>query len=184
MSRIGKKEIQIPEKVEITIEQTANGGQKVTVKGAKEELSREFRAEVTVTKEDNLIKVTRENDQPLSRSLHGLTRTLINNMIVGVTEGFKKELEIQGVGYRAKLQGANLDLSLGKSHPEVIEPPAGITFAMDGQTNITVSGADKETVGQVAADIISRRPPEPYKGKGIRLKGQHIRRKAGKSGAK
>lgn len=197
MSRIGKKEIEIPEKVEIKIEELANGGQKVTVKGPLAELSRDFRPEVKIAQqkikttdaegnetEKDAIVVTRINEQKLCKSLHGLSRTLISNMIIGVTQGFKKELEIQGVGYRAKLAGAALDFQLGKSHPVVIEPPEGIKFEVNNNTEITITGPDKELVGQIAANIIAERPPEPYKGKGIRIKGQRIKRKAGKSGSK
>jgi len=184
MSRIGKKEIEVPEKVEVKIAATEQGGQTVTVKGPLGEMTKTFRPEITVNQEGNIIKVVRADETKQSRSLHGLTRTLLNNMIVGVSEGFKKELEIVGVGYRAALKGANLDFQLGKSHPVIIEPPEGIKFAVDKNTDLTITGYDKELVGQVAANIIALRPPEPYKGKGIKIKGQRIRRKAGKSGAK
>ncbi len=184
MSRIGKKEITIPEKVEITITESAEDGQTIKVKGPLGEMTRVFRKEIKVVKEDKTINLVRNNESKLSRSLHGLTRSLLANMIEGVTQGFKKELEIHGVGYRAKLAGVNLDFQLGKSHPVVIVPPAGIKFEVQDQTNVVVSGYDKELVGQIAANIISLRPPEPYKGKGIRIKGQKIRRKAGKSGGK
>ncbi len=184
MSRIGKKEITIPEKVEITITESAEAGQTVKVKGPLGEISRVFRPEIKVVKEAQTINLVRNNESKLSRSLHGLSRSLLANMISGVTQGFKKELEIHGVGYRAKLTGANLDFQLGKSHPVIVIPPAGIKFEVQDQTNVIVSGFDKELVGQIAANIIALRPPEPYKGKGIRVKGQKIRRKAGKSGGK
>ncbi len=183
MSRIGKKEISVPDKVEITITES-DAGQTVKVKGPLGEMTRQFRKEIKVVKEDKAINLVRNNESKLSRSLHGLSRSLLSNMITGVTTGFKKELEIHGVGYRAKLAGVNLDFQLGKSHPVIIKPPTGIKFEVVDQTNIIVSGYDKETVGQISANIIALRPPEPYKGKGIRVKGQKIRRKAGKSGAK
>ncbi|MDD9899160.1 MAG: 50S ribosomal protein L6 [Candidatus Melainabacteria bacterium] len=183
MSRIGKKEITIPNGVEVTVE-NQDGGQIVKVKGPKGELSRQFRPEIIITQEENEVKVARQDDTRMARSLHGLSRTLLNNMILGVSQGFKKELEIVGVGYRAALKGANLDFQLGKSHPVVIEPPSGIEFKVEANTKVTVSGPDKELVGQIAANIIALRPPEPYKGKGIRIAGQRIKRKAGKSAAK
>ena len=188
MSRIGKKEIQIPAGVEVKIE-AAQGeegiGTKVTVKGPKGELSRVIRSELKVEQEGDLIKVIRLGEDRKSRALHGLSRTLINNMVIGVTTGFKKELDIVGVGYRAMLKGTDLDFQVGKSHPVVVKPPEGIKFTVEeNNTRIVIEGYDKEAVGQVAANIIAIRPPEPYKGKGIRLKGQHIKRKAGKSGAK
>lgn len=182
MSRIGKKEIAIPAGVEVKIEDTPNG-QNVTVKGSKAEMSRVIRPEIEVKLDNGQIIVSRKDDSRKSRSLHGLSRTLINNMVVGVTEGFKKELEIIGVGYRAALKGTDLDFQLGKSHPVVVKPPQGIEFKVEENTKLTVSGHDKELVGQIAANIIALRPPEPYKGKGIRIKGQRIKRKAGKSGA-
>lgn len=138
---------------------------------------------MTITMEDNFIHVTRPNDNIKERSLHGLTRTLINNMVVGVTQGFEKRLEIQGVGYNAQMQGTNLKLSLGFSHPVIITPPEGITISTPSSVVILVSGADKEKVGMVAAEIRAWREPEPYKGKGIRYAGEHVRRKAGKTGA-
>lgn len=182
MSRIGKKEINIPAGVEVKTENQADGTL-VTVKGAKAEMKRVIRPEIEVKVENNQIVVTRKDDSRKARSLHGLSRTLISNMVIGVTEGFKKELEIIGVGYRAALKGTDLDFQLGKSHPVVVKPPQGIEFAVAENTKLTVSGHDKELVGQVAANIIALRPPEPYKGKGIRVKGQRIKRKAGKSGA-
>ncbi len=183
MSRIGKKEINIPDKVELTITESPLG-QFIRVKGPLGELSRQFRPEIQFSQNAGIVTLARRNESKLSRSLHGLSRSLLANMILGVTQGFKKELEIHGVGYRAKLAGANLDFQIGKSHPVIVQPPSGIKFEVQDQTNIIVSGSDKELVGQVAADIISLKPPEPYKGKGIRVKGQKIKRKAGKSGAK
>jgi len=158
-------------------------GHTVTVKGPKGTLSRTLNEEMTITMEDNFIHVTRPNDNIKERSLHGLTRTLINNMVVGVTQGFEKRLEIQGVGYNAQMQGTNLKLSLGFSHPVIITPPEGITISTPSSVVILVSGADKEKVGMVAAEIRAWREPEPYKGKGIRYAGEHVRRKAGKTGA-
>jgi len=182
MSRIGKKEINIPSGVEIKF-QDASLGKIVTIKGPKGEMSRLVRREVEVAVDGDILKVTRRDESRLARSLHGLYRTLINNMVVGVTTGFKKELEIVGVGYRATLKGSDLDFQIGKSHPVVVKPPSGIQFIVEENTKLTVSGFDKELVGQVAANIIAIRPPEPYKGKGIRIKGQRIKRKAGKSGS-
>lgn len=185
MSRIGKKEITVPSGVEIKIEDTAQG-QLVTVKGSKGTLQRVFRPEVKITVEGTLVKVSRNGESRIARSLHGLSRTLLSNMIIGVTEGFRKELDIVGVGYRAILKGTNLDFQIGKSHPVVVAPPAGIQFAVEeNNTRIIISGVDKEMVGQVAANIRSIREPEPYKGKGIKYRNEYIRRKAGKSaGAK
>jgi large subunit ribosomal protein L6 len=184
MSRIGKKEIIIPGKVEVSIKDT-HDGQEVTVKGPLGELKRVFRSEVVIAQNASTITLSRAEETRLARSLHGLSRTLLANMIKGVTEGFKKELDIVGVGYRAKQQGLNLDFQIGKSHPVIVKPPAGIKFAMEeNNTRVIVTGVDKELVGQIAANIQGLRPPEPYKGKGIRYKDQKIRRKAGKSGAK
>lgn len=181
MSRIGKKEISIPEGVVVTIQDT-DKGQLIKANGPKGELSRVIRREINVSQEGGLLLVKRKSETRQARALHGLTRTLISNMVIGVKDGFKKELEIVGVGYRATLKGANLDFQIGKSHPVIVEPPAGISFLVTENTKLTVSGADKQLVGQIAANIISIRKPEPYKGKGIRLKGQRIKRKAGKSG--
>lgn len=181
MSRIGKKEINIPEGVVVTIQDTENG-QLIKAKGPNGELSRIIRREISVSQEGNLLLVARKSENRQARALHGLTRTLISNMVVGVKDGFKKELEIVGVGYRATLKGVNLDFQIGKSHPVIVEPPSGISFLVAENTKLTVSGPDKQLVGQVAANIIALRPPEPYKGKGIRVKGQRIKRKAGKSG--
>ena len=180
MSRIGKLPVSVPAGVEVSI-----NGNEVTVKGPKGELTRSFYSALTIEQaEDNSIVVTRPDDERESRAQHGLTRTLINNMIIGVTQGFSKTLEINGVGYRAAKQGQNINFTLGFSHPVVKEPPAGITFEVPAPNKIVVSGADKEVVGAVAADIRTLRPPEPYKGKGIRYEGEHVRRKIGKAGAK
>lgn len=178
MSRIGKKPITVPAGVEVKID-----GQTVTVKGPKGTLSRTVNKEISVTLEDGVINVSRVDDEIKSRSLHGLNRTLINNMITGVTHGFEKKLEIQGVGYNAQMQGKNLKLTLGFSHPVIVEPPEGITLSTPSAVVIVVSGADKDLVGQVASEIRAWRRPEPYKGKGIRYSGEHVRRKAGKTGA-
>jgi len=179
MSRIGKKPIPVPPKVTVTID-----GQAVTVKGPKGELSRVLPTGVSVAQEGDEIQVTRVNESRLARERHGLCRTLVANMVEGVSQGFQKRLEIQGIGYRAQLQGQNLNLSLGYSHPVIFEPPPGIDFAVESNTNVIVSGIDKEIVGNVAASIRASRPPEPYKGKGVRYAGEYIRRKAGKSGKK
>jgi large subunit ribosomal protein L6 len=153
------------------------------IKGAKGSLARDLHRDITVNVESDAITLTRSSDKPEHRALHGLTRALVNNMVVGVTDGFQKVLEIVGVGYRASMQGKSLNLVLGLSHPVVIEPPTGIAFDVDGTQTIKVSGIDKELVGQTAADIRAWRKPEPYKGKGIRYQGEHIRRKVGKTGA-
>ncbi len=179
MSRIGKAPIAIPSGVDVTI-----SGQHVTVKGPKGTLSRTIPGEIVVRKEESTLLVERPNDERQNRSLHGLSRTLVNNMVVGVTEGFTKELEIVGVGYRAEAQGANLRLALGFSHPVNVPAPDGITFEIPVQTRVIVKGIDKELVGQVAANIRSIRKPEPYKGKGVRYAGERILRKAGKTGKK
>jgi large subunit ribosomal protein L6 len=177
MSRIGKQPITIPSGVDVTIEDAL-----VTVKGPKGTLAQTIVGDVSVTREDNTIVVARADDARQNRSLHGLTRSLLSNMVVGVSEGFTKELEIVGVGYRAAAAGQNaLDLQLGFSHPVHFEAPEGITFEVPSPTRITVRGYDKQAVGQVAADIRKIRKPEPYKGKGIRYAGERIIRKAGKS---
>ena len=170
--------IEVPEGVQVDIKDT-----KVTVKGPKGELSSEFRSEMAIELEDGVITVERPSDAPRMRSFHGLTRSLINNMIVGVTEGFDKTLQIEGVGYRPELQGKDLILHLGFSHPVTVPPPEGISFDVDTRARtIVVQGIDKELVGRTAADIRKIRPPEPYKGKGIRYQGEYVRRKAGKAG--
>ncbi len=180
MSRIGRAPIEIPAGVTVTV----GDDNLVKVKGPKGELSRQIHHDMKVTVEGAVITVARPSDDKMHRSLHGLSRTLIHNMVVGVTEGFSKNLEINGVGYRAQKQGKNLNLSLGFSHPVIVEPPAGINFEVPSANAIVVSGIDKEVVGQVAAEIRSFREPEPYKGKGIKYAGEHIRRKEGKAGAK
>lgn len=179
MSRIGKQPITVPANVTVTIENNL-----VTVKGPKGELSRQINKDMKLTLENGVLTVERSSDEKTHRSMHGLSRTLINNMVVGVTTGFSKSLEIAGVGYRAAKQGNNINFTLGFSHPVVKEPPAGITFEVPAPNKIVVSGADKEKVGAVAAEIRTLRPPEPYKGKGIRYEGEYVRRKMGKAGAK
>ncbi|BAY19725.1 50S ribosomal protein L6 [Nostoc sp. HK-01] len=179
MSRIGKRPITIPAKVQITID-----GTKVVVKGPKGELSRDLPVNVTVSQEGETLQVVRKDDSRTSRQMHGLSRTLVANMVEGVSQGFQRRLEIQGVGYRAQVQGRNLVLNMGFSHQVNIEPPDGIQFAVEGNTNVIVSGYDKEIVGNTAAKIRAVRPPEPYKGKGIRYAGEVVRRKAGKTGGK
>jgi large subunit ribosomal protein L6 len=175
MSRIGRKPVDVPDAVTVTI---APGN--IAVKGPKGELSQFFSQDMTVSQEDGTILVARPTDRGEHRALHGLTRSLIANMVEGVTDGFEKRLEIQGVGYRAALKGKNLELALGFSHPVPIDAPDGIEFEVPQPTEIIVRGIDKQLVGQVAADIRKRRPPEPYKGKGIRYKGEQVLRKVGK----
>lgn len=177
MSRIGLRPIPVPSGVDI---QLTPGH--VTVKGPKGELHQDVSRTLIIEQQDSDLRVTRPNDERRNRQLHGLTRTLINNMVVGVTDGFTKVLEIQGVGYRAALDGTTLVLNVGYSHPVRIEPPAGITFAVENPTRLSVSGIDKQLVGELAARIRRVRPPEPYKGKGIRYQGEFVRRKAGKAG--
>ena len=179
MSRIGKSPITIPSGVEVSI-----AGRTVSVKGPKGQLSREIPGDIIVRKEENTLLVERPDDSRTNRALHGLSRTLVNNMVVGVTDGFSKELEIVGVGYRAEAQGQNLRLALGFSHPVTVPAPAGITFEVPAQTKVIVKGIDKELVGQVAANIRSIRKPEPYKGKGVRYADERVLRKAGKTGKK
>lgn len=179
MSRIGKRPISIPSKVTVTID-----GQSVLVKGPKGELSRVLPGEVVVSQEGETLLVNRRDDSRTARQRHGLCRTLVANMVEGVSQGFQKRLEIQGVGYRAQVQGRNLTLNMGYSHPVQIEPPDGIQFAVENNVNVIVSGIDKEVVGNTAAQIRAVRPPEPYKGKGIRYSGEFVRRKAGKAGKK
>jgi len=178
MSRIGRLPVPVPTGVDVTID-----GNDVTVKGPKGTLSRTISAPLSVTRQDDgTILVTRPDDERESRSLHGLSRTLINNMVVGVTEGYSKQLEIVGTGYRAAQKGVGVELSLGFSHTVVVEPPAGIDLKVEGNLRIIVSGISKEQVGEVAANIRKIRPPEPYKGKGVRYAGENVRRKVGKAG--
>ena len=176
MSRIGRMPIPLPSGVEVT-----QDGTTLSVTGPLGTLSRTIHPEMVVEQADGEVRVVRPSDEPRHRALHGLTRTLVNNMVVGVTTGFTKALEISGVGYRAQLQGTKLVLALGYSHPVEVDPPEGISFQVETPTKLAVVGADKELVGQIAAYIRSRRKPEPYKGKGIRFAGEQIRRKAGKS---
>jgi large subunit ribosomal protein L6 len=178
MSRVGKQPIPMAQGVKVEI-----AGNQVTVTGPKGTLSREMALPgIRITQEDSTLHVTRESDEKQQRSMHGLTRTLVANMVTGVSAGFTKTLEIQGVGYRAQKQGTNLLLNLGFSHPVEVSPPAGIEFNVEGNNRVLVSGIDKELVGQVSANIRKIRPPEPYKGKGIRYQGEVVRRKAGKAG--
>ncbi len=180
MSRIGNAPITIPSGVDVQVD-----GRTITVKGPKGTLSRSIPGEIEVTVDDGVLRCSRPNDEREHRAQHGLTRSLINNMVVGVTEGFTKQLEIVGVGYRAEAQGPNgLRLNLGFSHPVNVTAPEGITFEVPAPTQVTVSGIDKEVVGQVAANIRGIRKPEPYKGKGVRYAGERILRKAGKAGKK
>ena len=177
MSRIGKLPVAIPAGVEVKV-----NGQEVVVKGPKGTLTKTFRPELSIKVEDNNVVVTRPNDSKSCRSLHGLTRTLISNMVVGVTEGFKKELEVTGVGYRVAKQGKDLVMNLGFSHQVIMPEIEGITIEVPSPNNIVVLGIDKQKVGQFAAEIREKRPPEPYKGKGIRYAGEYVRRKEGKAG--
>jgi large subunit ribosomal protein L6 len=175
MSRIGKQPIEIPDGVEVDVKPGS-----VTVKGPKGELNQVVDPDMKVELDNGTVKVERPTDRGEHRALHGLTRSLIANMVQGVTDGYEKRLEIQGVGYRAQLKGKNLEMALGYSHPVTVEPPEGIEFIVPQPTEIVVKGIDKQLVGQVAADIRKRRPPEPYKGKGIRYQGEHVIRKVGK----
>ncbi len=179
MSRIGNKPITVPEGVEVTLNENH-----ITVKGPKGTLERDFHKNMEVKLEGNTITVKRPNDDPANKSLHGLTRTLINNMIEGVVHEYKKNLEINGVGYRAQKKGNVLVMNLGYSHPVEMDPPEGITFDVTDANHITVRGIDKELVGQTAAVVRTKRPPEVYRGKGIKYETEHIRRKEGKSGKK
>lgn len=180
MSRVGQQPVQLPDKVTVNIDRNS-----VTVVGPKGELSQDFSPELTIRQENGTVIVERPSDLRHHRALHGLTRALVSNMVVGVSEGFRKTLEIQGVGYQASLQGQNLQLRLGHSHEVIVEPPRDIVFDVPQDsrgTIIHVDGIDKQVVGQVAADIRGWRPPEPYKGKGVRYLGEYVRRKAGKAG--
>ena len=175
MSRIGRKPIPVPEAVTVDVSPG-----RIAIKGPKGELEQRFDPDMQVAQEDGNVVVQRPTDRGEHRALHGLTRSLIANMVEGVTEGFEKRLEIQGVGYRAQLKGRSLEMALGFSHPVSIEPPEGVEFEVPQPTEIIVRGIDKQLVGQVAADIRKRRPPEPYKGKGIRYRDEHVARKVGK----
>ncbi|GAA2450163.1 50S ribosomal protein L6 [Actinomadura vinacea] len=177
MSRIGRLPITVPSGVEVKID-----GRKVTVKGPKGELNHTVAEPIEVSQDSGTVTVTRPDDINVNRALHGLTRTLINNMVVGVTDGYKKTLVIQGVGYRVVAKGKNLEFSLGYSHPITVEPPEGITFTVERPTQLIVEGIDKQKVGEVAANIRKLRKPDPYKGKGVRYEGEQIRRKVGKAG--
>ena len=180
MSRIGRMPITVPAGVTVTVAE----GNVVTVKGPKGELTRALRTEMTINQEGNLITVTRPSDEKAHRSLHGLTRTLLNNMIVGVTDGYKKELEVNGVGYRCAKEGTNLVMNLGFSHQVIVPEIDGITIDVPNPNKIIISGCDKQAVGQFAAEVREKRPPEPYKGKGIKYANEVIRRKEGKTGGK
>jgi large subunit ribosomal protein L6 len=177
MSRIGRLPITVPSGVEVNID-----GRKVSVKGPKGELSHTVAEPIEVALEDGKVTVSRPDDVNVNRALHGLTRSLINNMVVGVTDGYKKTLVIQGVGYRVVAKGKNLEFSLGYSHPITVEPPEGISFTVERPTQLIVEGIDKQKVGEVAANIRKLRKPDPYKGKGVRYEGEQIRRKVGKAG--
>ena len=177
MSRIGRMPIDVPSGVTVTID-----GQDVAVKGPKGELSLTVASPIEVALEEGQVLVSRPDDERASRSLHGLTRTLIANQIIGVTEGYAKSLEVVGTGYRVQSKGSSVEFALGFSHPVLVEPPAGITFTVEGNNKLTVSGIDKQAVGEAAANIRKIRKPEPYKGKGVRYSGEVVRRKAGKSG--
>ena len=177
MSRIGRLPIAVPATVDVTID-----GRTLTVKGPKGSLTRSLHPDMILSREESQLVVTRPTEQKTHKQLHGLTRTLVNNMVVGVTDGYRKGLEITGVGYRAALNGRKLQLNLGYSHPIEIAPPNGISFEVENPTRLAVVGIDKELVGQIAAKVRQTRKPEPYKGKGVRYSGEVIRRKAGKAG--
>jgi large subunit ribosomal protein L6 len=179
MSRIGKLPITVPGGVDVTID-----GRLVTVKGPKGQLTHSVAAPIEVAQEDGTLVVRRPDDERMSRALHGLTRTLIANMVVGVTQGYEKKLEIVGTGYRVIARGSNLEFALGYSHPITIEPPPGVSFAVEAPTRFSVAGIDKQQVGEVAANLRKLRKPDPYKGKGVRYAGEQIRRKVGKAGKK
>ena len=179
MSRIGKLPVVIPDGVDVKVENNL-----VTAKGPMGTESVQIREEIEIKIEGKEIILTRKNDDRKSRSLHGLSTTLVQNVVTGVKEGFTKKLEIQGVGYRAQMQGNAINLQLGYSHPVIVEPPEGIKIAVEANTKITVTGSNKQMVGDVAAQIRSKRPPEVYKGKGVRYEGEYVRRKAGKAGKK
>ena len=180
MSRIGRLPITVPSGVDVSLD-----GDVVTVKGPKGELKHTVANPISVQRaEDGTLTVNRPNDERLSRSLHGLTRTLIANMVIGVTQGYEKKLEIVGTGYRVQAKGSNLEFALGYSHPITVEPPAGVTFAVEAPTRFSVSGIDKQAVGEVAANLRKLRKPDPYKGKGVRYAGEVVKRKVGKAGKK
>lgn len=179
MSRLGRKPITLPQGVKVELKDG-----KVVVNGKNGELSMPVSKGIVVEVKDGVVHVTRTNEAKPTKAAHGMMRAMINNMVIGVSEGFTKNLEIEGVGYRAAMKGKNLGLSLGYSHPIEVVPPEGITFSVDGTTKISVKGADKQVVGQISAIIRSYRAPEPYKGKGIRYQGEHILRKAGKTAGK
>ena len=179
MSRVGLAPIPIPDGVKVDI-----GSAKVKVTGPKGTLDEAYDPAITVSIDDNEVRVARPNDRPNMRSKHGLTRALINNMVLGVTQGYEKVLEVHGVGWRAAMEGKSLTLSVGHSHPVKVDPPEGIEFSVEGNTTIKVSGISKQGVGQAAANVRAWRKPEPYKGKGIRYRGEHVRRKVGKAGTK
>jgi large subunit ribosomal protein L6 len=177
MSRIGKLPIPVPSNVDVKID-----GQQISVKGPKGTLAHTIAEPITVEREDGILAVKRPDDERRNRALHGLTRSLVNNLVVGVTDGYEKKLEIHGVGYRVQLKGSDLEFSLGFSHPVKVTPPEGITFAVETPTRFSVQGIDKQRVGEVAANIRKLRKPDPYKGKGVRYAGEKIRRKVGKTG--
>ena len=179
MSRIGREPIDLPAGVEVKID-----GQNIAVKGPKGELSMVAHPNMTVTQEGNVLHVTRPNDMKENRALHGLTRSLVHNMVVGVSQGYQKTLDVNGVGYRVALEGQKLVMNLGYSHQVFVEPPKGITIEVPNPNQIVIKGADKQLVGQFAAEVREKRPPEPYKGKGIKYSDEVIRRKVGKTGAK
>ena len=176
MSRIGKKPVQIPAGVEVAVD-----GKHVAIKGSKGTLEYDLHEEINAVVENNEVIVTRDNDERTARAMHGLTRALIQNMVIGVSEGYQKTLELSGVGYRVQQKGKKLELSLGFSHPVFVEQPEGITLEVPDNTHIVVKGISKQMVGRVAAEIRAKRPPEPYKGKGIHYQDEHIRRKLGKA---
>ncbi|MFE6736243.1 50S ribosomal protein L6 [Microbacterium sp. NPDC057650] len=177
MSRIGRLPIEIPAGVTVSV-----AGREVAVKGPKGELTLQVASPIEVAVEENQVLVSRPDDERASRSLHGLTRTLINNNIIGVTQGYTKGLEVVGTGYRVQQKGSSIEFALGFSHPVLVDPPEGISFVVEGTNKVTVSGIDKQAVGEAAANIRKIRKPEPYKGKGVRYAGEIVRRKAGKSG--
>ncbi|MFL5766282.1 MAG: 50S ribosomal protein L6 [Actinomycetota bacterium] len=176
MSRIGRQPIEVPGGVDVTVE-----GTHVSVKGPRGTLERSLHPEMKIVQEDGTIRVERPSDEAMHRSLHGLTRTLVANMVEGVTKGYEKRLEIVGVGYRAALRGQDLEIAAGFSHPVLVQCPEGVEFEVPQPTRITIRGNDKQAVGEIAAKIRKIRPPEPYKGKGIRYEGEHVRKKAGKA---